>query len=120
MLQLILNREQAASLEAASGIVELHDANEMIVGYTARAYATEPLGERRFLILDDGQATFLRAAAEDVELCDRNGKVFGKVRAGVALDDQEGVIKALRNAASKGRRYTTAEVLAHLDSLAER
>lgn len=66
------------------------------------------------IIVDDEQAKLIREAAENVEIRDRNGKHLGYVTNGWTEED---IAIAKERLASDEPRYTTREVLDHLESL---
>jgi hypothetical protein len=65
----------------------------------------------------------LQAIAEPVELCDESGQVLGRFVPTVDLSEYEPVVPQVsdeeldRRSQSKERYYTTAEVLAYLETL---
>lgn len=75
------------------------------------------------LQIDFGLAQKLRSLNEPVELCDPEGKVIGKYVPAFNLADWEFETPDItdeemqRRLASTGKRYTTAEVIAYLESL---
>lgn len=69
------------------------------------------------IIVDDEQAKLIRESAENVEIRDRNGKHLGYVTHGWTEED---IASAKAQLNSDEPRYTTKEVLEHLESLEER
>ena len=66
------------------------------------------------IIVDDAQAKIISEAAESIEIRDRSGKHLGYVACGF---DAEDVAIARRRMVSKEPRYTTQQVLEHIQSL---
>jgi hypothetical protein len=66
------------------------------------------------VILDDAQVSKIVAATAPVELRDRRGCVLGTLVPGFSSDDIRRAKASLEDTAP---RMTTAELLAHLDSL---
>jgi len=73
--------------------------------------------------IDADLSNKLNALAGAAELCDPSGKVIGRFVPVVDLSEWEPVSPDVseeeleRRAKSTGKRYTTAEVLAHLENL---
>ena len=68
----------------------------------------------RHIVVDDKQAQIISEAADGVEIRDRQGKHLGYVAHGFTDED---IAVANQRLASDERRYTTQEVMDHLDSL---
>lgn len=68
-----------------------------------------------FIVLDEQQARILSDSRGVVGLRDKDGKYLGFAGRGFTDEDVE---IARRRLASEGPRYTTAEVLDHLERLA--
>jgi hypothetical protein len=75
------------------------------------------------ITLDPAVANKLQGLARVVELCDPSGRVLGRFLPAVDLAEWEPISPEVsdeeldRRACSPGKRYTTAEVLAHLERL---
>ena len=75
------------------------------------------------IILDAGVSTQLHNLSKTVELCDPSGQVLGRFVPLIDLSEWEPLSPDVseeeldRRAQSKEKRYTTAEVLAHLEKL---
>lgn len=69
------------------------------------------------IVLNDDQVKLLSQAKEPIEFRDARGRHLGYFEHGVTEDDIELALKSLR---SEGPRYTTEEVLKHLQSLEQR
>ena len=69
------------------------------------------------ITLNDDQARILASSADPVIVRDRQGNVIGRIEPTESGDDLATVAEAKRRLASDQPRYTTAEVLEHLDSL---
>jgi hypothetical protein len=68
------------------------------------------------IVLTDEQAKVVAAALEEVSVCDAGGNVLGFLS---PVWTEEDVAEAKRRLASNQPRLTTAEVLAHLQSLGQ-
>jgi hypothetical protein len=68
----------------------------------------------RHIVVDDDQARMIAEASEGIEIRDRQGNHLGFVAHGFTDDD---IAIAKQRLASDERRYTTKEVMDHLDSL---
>ena len=74
-------------------------------------------------ILNANSIPQLATSTQPVELCDASGKVLGRFVPKIDLSEWEIVggepteEELQRAEQSKGKRYTTAEVIAHLESL---
>jgi hypothetical protein len=66
------------------------------------------------IVVDDEQARIISESAGQIEVRDKNGKSLGYVFQGFTEDD---IAMANQRKASKEPRYTTQEVLDHLQSL---
>ena len=75
------------------------------------------------LVLDATLAGKLKALTSPTDLCDPSGRVLGRVVPAVDLSDWEPVSDPIsdeelqRRLRSNEKRYTTAEVLEHLEKL---
>ncbi len=75
------------------------------------------------IILDTIAVEKLNAVGHPVEVCDPSGHVIGKFIPLIDMSEWEPVSPGIseaeldRRAKSTGKRYTTAEVLAHLEKL---
>jgi hypothetical protein len=75
------------------------------------------------IILDATTSGKLTGIEQSVELCDPSGKVLGRFVPLIDLSEWESVSPPVseeeldRQERSGGKRYTTAEVLAHLEKL---
>ena len=75
------------------------------------------------IILDAGASSKLTDLIHPVELCDPSGRVLGRFVPVIDWSEWEPISPDIseeeleRRARSKGKRYTTAEVLAHLEKL---
>ncbi len=75
------------------------------------------------ITVDASLASQLSGAAQPVELCDPSGQVLGRFVPLIDLSKWEPVSPDIseeeleRRCRSDGKRYTTAEVLAHLERL---
>ena len=75
------------------------------------------------IILDAGVSNKLTGVIHPVELCDPSGRVLGRFVPSIDLSEWEPLSPDIseeeldRRANSKEKRYTTAEVLAHLEKL---
>ena len=75
------------------------------------------------IILDAHATSPLSAADLPVELCDPSGKVIGRFLPLIDMNEWEPLSPEVseeeldRRSKSKGKRYTTAEVIAHLEKL---
>ena len=69
------------------------------------------------IIVDDEQAKIISESAESIEIRDRSGKHLGYVAHGFTDED---IAIAKERMASDEPRYTTQEVLDHLQSLEQR
>jgi hypothetical protein len=69
------------------------------------------------ITLTDDQARAIAKATGQVVLRDAAGKIVATIPPRVSDDEWEIVAESKRRLASNERRYTTAEVLARLDSL---
>lgn len=73
------------------------------------------------IILDAGMASRLHALGQTVELCDPSGQVLGRFVPLIDLSEWEPLSPDIseeeleRRAKSKEKRYTIAEVVAHLE-----
>lgn len=70
------------------------------------------------IVLTGDQADAVRNAAEQIILFGPDGSRLGYVVRDVSDEDKEDITEALKTVKSPGRKYTTEQVLAHLDSLA--
>lgn len=68
------------------------------------------------IIVDDEQAKLIRQHSENIEIRDRSGKRLGFVAHGFSEDD---FAIALQRLNSDEPRYTTQQVLSHIESLAQ-
>ncbi len=74
-------------------------------------------------VLDANSIPRLATLTQPVELCDSSGRVLGRFLPKIDLTEWEIVgpesseEELCRREQSKGKRYTTAEVIAHLESL---
>lgn len=68
------------------------------------------------MIVDDEQAKLIFESTESIEIRDRSGKHLGYVAHGFTAED---LAVARQRAASDEPRFTTQQVLAHLESLAQ-
>jgi hypothetical protein len=66
------------------------------------------------IVVDDEQARIISESAGQIEIRDKDGKSLGYVAQGFTEDD---IAIANQRKASKEPRYTTQEVLDHLQSL---
>jgi hypothetical protein len=75
------------------------------------------------IIVDAALSTQLHSVTRPVELCDVSGQVLGRFVPLINLSEWEPLSPDIseeeldRRAKSKEKRYTTAEVLAHLEKL---
>jgi hypothetical protein len=75
------------------------------------------------IILDISASTRLNDLTHPVELCDPSGRVLGRFLPQIDMSEWEPVTQAAseeeldRREQSGEKRYTTAEVLAHLEKL---
>ena len=75
------------------------------------------------IILDASVSSQLHEVSRPVELCDPSGRVLGRFVPLIDLSEWEPLSPDIseeeldRRANSKEKRYTTAEVLAHLEKL---
>jgi hypothetical protein len=75
------------------------------------------------ITLDSALANKLQGIVQIVELCDPSGRVLGRFLPAVDPADWEPISPEVsdeeldRRASSQAKRYTTAEVLAHLERL---
>jgi hypothetical protein len=69
------------------------------------------------IVVDDGQAKLISESSESIEIRDRNGKHLGYVAHGFTDED---IALAKQRMASDEPRYTTKQVLDHLDLLEPR
>ncbi len=75
------------------------------------------------IIVDAQLSTKLQEAMQPVQLCNSQGQVLGRFIPLIDLSEWEPLSPDIsdeeleRRARSKGKRYTTAEVLAHLEKL---
>jgi hypothetical protein len=69
------------------------------------------------ITLNDDQARILARAEQVVVVRDLRGNVIGHLERTKAQDDSAIVIEAQRRLATDQPRYTTAEVVKHLNSL---
>ena len=70
-----------------------------------------------YIVVDDEQVKLISEATENVEIRDLRGKHVGFVAHGFTDDD---IAIARRRSASDEPRYTTQQVLEHLQSLENR
>jgi hypothetical protein len=70
------------------------------------------------IVLDNEQTKMVAQADELVEVCDGNGRVLGVLQPALSPRELECAAKARQALASNQPRYTTDQVLAHLDKLA--
>jgi hypothetical protein len=70
------------------------------------------------IILDGEQAKLVAHSEEMVEVCDGEGRVLGVVSPPLSAKELECAAKARRALESDQPRYSTEQVLAHLDKLA--
>lgn len=68
------------------------------------------------MIVDDEQAKLIFESHEGIEIRDRNGKHLGYVAHGFTAED---LAIARQRSASDEPRFTTPQVLAHLESMAQ-
>jgi len=68
------------------------------------------------IIVDDEQARIISESAESVEICDREGRHLGFVAHGFTDDD---IAIAKQRRASDEPRFTTQQVLDHIQSLVQ-
>lgn len=68
------------------------------------------------IVVDDDQAKLIMGCAESIEIRDRNGKHLGYVAHGFSDED---IAIAKNRAASDEPRYTTRQVIDHLQSLGQ-
>jgi len=66
------------------------------------------------IVVDDEQARIIAESAENIEIRDRSGKHLGYVTHGVTDED---IAIARERMVSDEPRYTTEEVLSHIQSL---
>jgi hypothetical protein len=75
------------------------------------------------VVVDGALLSKLQELAEPVELCDKAGRVLGRFLPVIDPSQYEGLEPQIskeelqRRKQSKGKTYTTAEVLAHLEQL---
>jgi hypothetical protein len=75
------------------------------------------------IIVDNALRTKLQDLTEPLELCDESGRILARVLPTVDSDLYEGLEPRIsqeelrRRRENKGQGYTTAQVLAHLESL---
>ncbi len=72
------------------------------------------------IVLTDEQARVAREAPDRLELCDPAGRLIGHVIRGAAVDRHftpEEIAEIAKRSRTPGPRYTTAQVLEHLDIL---
>lgn len=69
------------------------------------------------LVVDDAQARTIQECSTTLEIRDRNGKHLGYVAHGFSEED---IAIARQRMASDEPRYTTEEVLRHLQSLEQK
>ncbi len=73
------------------------------------------------IMLDDSATARLNQAKQPVEICDRLGRVIGQFIPSIDTSEWEPISPDVdekeldRRSASNEKRYTTAEVLAHLE-----
>jgi hypothetical protein len=72
------------------------------------------------VILNDEQVKAVVSATGMVEVCDPKGRVLGVISPRLSAKELECAAKAKRALASDQPRYTTDQVLAHLDKLASK
>ena len=68
----------------------------------------------RHIVVDDEQAQIISEATDGIEVRDRQGNHLGYVAHGFTDED---IAAAKQRLASDERRYTTQEVMDHLNSL---
>jgi hypothetical protein len=71
------------------------------------------------LVLTDDQARILATNTGQVELRDRRGNLLACIPAPLSAEEQAVVSEAKRRLASNQPRYSTEEVMRHLESLAK-
>ena len=69
------------------------------------------------IVVDDEQARIISGSGESIEIRDRNGKHLGYVAHGFTDED---IALAKERMASDEPRYTTQEVLSHIESLEQK
>ncbi len=69
------------------------------------------------IILDDEQAEAVRGTKDEVIVRDRRGAFLGRLRPMLPLSEADAIAEATRRASSSQQRFTTAEVMKHLESL---
>lgn len=69
------------------------------------------------IVIDDDQAKIISESAESIEIRDRSGKHLGYVAHGFAVEE---ILIAKQRLASDEPRYTTQQVLDHIQSLEQR
>jgi len=75
------------------------------------------------VVVDDSLRTKLLNFCEPLELCDESGQVLARLLPKIDPSQYEGLESPLskeelqRRKLNKGKTYTTAEVLAHLENL---
>jgi hypothetical protein len=75
------------------------------------------------IVVDEALRTRLHNLAQPLELCDESGRVLGRFLPAVdpqlyeGLEPQINAEELQRRKQNKGKTYTTAEVIAHLEKL---
>jgi hypothetical protein len=72
------------------------------------------------IVLDSEQAKTIAESHETVELCDESGKVLGVVNPAISPDELLQIAEIKRRMTRNQPRYTTAEVLEHMEKLTEK
>ena len=69
------------------------------------------------IVVDNEQAKVILEATEEVLLRDRDGNLLGRITPVLSDEEARIVVEARRRLSSNQPRFTTAEVLDHLNSL---
>ena len=124
MPHIVLGDEQARLVTDSPGVVEIQDGAGRILGIVSsrtdrrfgRCAGRESDGTPVVILAaSDRQARIISHWRDSVELHDGRGRVLGRVAFGFTAEE---IAEAKASLKSDGPRYTTAEVMAHLEWLA--